>query len=1029
MARTEGLTTHGYAMIRCPAIPMSMAARLGNALKDISADRKEIRGEILLSDRRIATALQAGAPDFYYRLTAKAVDLSSADEISVFKYITRMATRCTPFAGFAGVGLVDFNCEESPLDPANSTCLVRLDSAVLTSLHEEQKKKTIFGKSLLVRRNPTSLLVSDQFRYYERKYAGGGFHFVLAKASRTIFLDCLMSQTALIVRSIGELVKALQEIDSEIEDEEAFEFIEETIRAGLLELAIDVSMFGSEPVCAYISSLSSFHNPEWDGTTEKLKKIYQVLQEKESYSLEETIEVSSKIGLLLEGGAGHRGRKSIIHTDTFFPTSSTSLPVRFLEQLERAISIVEGLIPRPRNEQLETFARNFERRFGDQFIPLVHALDSELGIPYGFSSPIIPWVAGLGLAPKNAPPPKFGFDQILHGMTSVSVLEIDLAELGLAKSKPSTSRTFSANVTLYQTTCESDPFGYLHYISSPGSVNLLTRFAARYEPLCERVAVSAKIDSGVKGAILAEIVHTPHPRTGNVLARPAIFSHYILLTGQGPSCDNTLAMDDLFVGVQNGRILIWSKSLDQEIVPRSNSAYNYQGPANLALYQFLCAVGKQGAIPTFRWPPSLDHLKVTPRVRCGQIVLLGRRWMFDATEIKMIASFAGDGDFAGLREFLHNFSLPSFFTYDEGDQKLEIDVGIDISLAMFASVIKNLPRLFVYESAARIGDPWVKTNDGSYHSEMVIPLTQITASSAVPKPTPVAIGLQPRIRGEADRKKVWRFIKIYAGEVTLHDLLVSRIGPFLISLVENGEIEHWHFVRYGDPNFHFRVRVYGERASADASLNRILQDMVEPMIDGHIIHSYSIEPYIPEVRRYGGADLIRLAEIIFHIDSQFACRVLSMEGARYGDLVWQAVLLGILKTLRVVLKNDDDAIRQFIEIERNKYKNELDLGDSQYKGIAKRYRLARDFVLGAVENIRAENEVLATYHDIRVEMLTNELNANSFLLEKDVLPHSFITGIVHMFANRLFTAPSRHQEFLVFEYLSRAIREKKARNC
>ena len=99
-------------------------------------------------------------------------------------------------------------------------------------------------------------------------------------------------------------------------------------------------------------------------------------------------------------------------------------------------------------------------------------------------------------------------------------------------------------------------------------------------------------------AVFAEIVHLNEGRIGNILCRPVLRAHEIVYLGvSGAPADHQIHIDDLVVGVRGGRIVLWSRRLDSEVVPRLTTAHNFR-LRSLAVYRFLCALAGQGIDPS-----------------------------------------------------------------------------------------------------------------------------------------------------------------------------------------------------------------------------------------------------------------------------------------------------------------------------------------------------------------------------------------------------------------------------------------------
>ena len=102
-----------------------------------------------------------------------------------------------------------------------------------------------------------------------------------------------------------------------------------------------------------------------------------------------------------------------------------------------------------------------------------------------------------------------------------------------------------------------------------------------------------------------------------MIARPRLRDYELVCLG-GPAAppERRLALDDLLVSVEDGRIVLRSRRLGRRVVPRLTSAHNY-AYRGMAVYQFLCRLQRQGyADQRAFWGP-LSSSPFLPRVRNG----------------------------------------------------------------------------------------------------------------------------------------------------------------------------------------------------------------------------------------------------------------------------------------------------------------------------------------------------------------------------------------------------------------------------
>jgi hypothetical protein len=92
-----------------------------------------------------------------------------------------------------------------------------------------------------------------------------------------------------------------------------------------------------------------------------------------------------------------------------------------------------------------------------------------------------------------------------------------------------------------------------------------------------------------------------------VIARPVLRRHELAYLGRsGAPRDRQLSLSDLLVSVQGERIVLRSKSLGREVVPRLTTAHNTE-MRTVGAYRFLAALQVQGITP--RAPLGLGHLE------------------------------------------------------------------------------------------------------------------------------------------------------------------------------------------------------------------------------------------------------------------------------------------------------------------------------------------------------------------------------------------------------------------------------------
>src|SRR5206468_772651 len=157
----------------------------------------------------------------------------------------------------------------------------------------------------------------------------------------------------------------------------------------------------------------------------------------------------------------------------------------------------------------------------------------------------------------------------------------------------------------------------------------------------------------------AEIVHLPEERIGNLLQRPRLREHEIPYLGcSGAPVEQQIPIRDLLLSVRGDRVILRSRSLDKEVIPRLSTAHHFGDGKNLRLYQFLCALQSQGIGSLgFGWGP-LESAPYLPRLVSGRWIVARARWRLDAAEIDELDHDDGDAGFRALQALRARRQLP-----------------------------------------------------------------------------------------------------------------------------------------------------------------------------------------------------------------------------------------------------------------------------------------------------------------------------------------------------------------------------------
>src|SRR5712691_5115084 len=249
-------------------------------------------------------------------------------------------------------------------------------------------------------------------------------------------------------------------------------------------------------------------------------------------------------------------------------------------------------------------------------------------------------------------------------------------------------------------------------------------------------------------AVFAEIVHLPQGRLGNILSRPILREYEIPYLGRsGATVENQIPITDLMISVSEGRVILRSKRLGREVIPRLTTAHNYDNPRNLGLYRFLCALQKQGSA-SLGWDWGvLAGLPFLPRVTSGRLVLSQARWNLSKKDLESITEARGVARFSSVQKLRTERKLPRFVALVDADNELPVDLDNVLSVETLVELIKQRQVTQLVEMfLTGPNELYVRGAEGRFVHEIIVPFVQTR------QPTRRPASLMMQTAREQDRR-------------------------------------------------------------------------------------------------------------------------------------------------------------------------------------------------------------------------------------------------------------------------------------
>lgn len=655
-------------------------------------------------------------------------------KVTILKYLTRMSTRCTPFGLFAGVSTGNFALESKITIPNFQTVKrhTHLDMSYLCNLIRVLSNYNDIKNKLLYYPNTSLYFIGNQIRYVEYKYINTKRIHEIVSIENSKFIQKILI-TAKGGSTINELSNLL--LNDDISIDEANEFMLLLIDSQLLVSELEPRVTECNLLDHIISILNKLE-VQID-IKDKLVKIKNMLIKIDHCPLGNAISYYKDIEKYVQEIGVEYEQQYLFQCDIYKPTISATLKMKIQEQIKDALSFLNK-ITRPYNKEtpLMNFIKQYNNRYEGREMPLVKILDVETGIDYPFQrhSDITPllddYVLPLSLMFNNEI--KWNkIQEIIHIKLCdvlknkeyiMSLEENDFDFLDLTWSD--ISNTISVMGKIFKYSKDSSQI-YLHFSGGSSASNLLARFCYIDKSIHEHTEQIIEYEEEVteKDNILAEIVHFPESRIGNILLHPILRKYEIpYLSLPNIIEKNVIDLNDILVSVKGNDIILRSKRLNKRILPRLTSAHNFSN-SNLPIYHFLCDIqiqNNRGGLG-FNWGVWTTDIPFLPRVEYKNIILSLARWKINVEDFNGLFDFEKNGNtLNNICNWCKKLNIPQYVVLPDGDNKLFVDMYNIWCLKMLYSVIKKRSYFIIEEFPFDKNQAIVNDNEGNvYTNEFV----------------------------------------------------------------------------------------------------------------------------------------------------------------------------------------------------------------------------------------------------------------------------------------------------------------------
>ncbi len=956
---------------------------------------------------------------------------------SLYKYYLRIHYRTIPFGLFASCGVGKWS-EETKINMQYKDGFyrhTRLDMSFMFSLTKMLERFPQLQIFLKYTPNNSIYHLNEQIRYTEYVYRGARRSFQLNSVNEDYYLKKTLS-FAESGRLKKELIKNLQ--DDDISQSEATEYIEELIDSQVLTSNLNLGITGKDPLLKIIDFLSQFEEK-----SSEVKKLYFILSQiqKKLNKLDENkyndISAYNEIVVLVSQLGIDFNKRSLFQVDSYYePKSNLTISKKVLKQLKQCLYFFMNLNESPKDSELDNFAKAFYKKYEDQEIPMVEALDDEIGIGFPLkknSRKDEPILKDLSLPNSSTTKNKLRwgkneqkiFDCILEGLranqTSIDISKIDFDTTSKVASAQMPN-TFSCDFSLIESKKEHNPLIYLSAFGNVSATSLLGRFTYGNKNILGLVEdIVSKEEDIDHGNIVAEIVHLPEiTRLGNVLIHPA-FRTFEIPYLASPS-KRAIAISDILIKVYgNGQIVLRSKQHNKEIIPVLSNAHMLSG--GLPIYRFLGAMQSQNKLRTifFNIGGNQSIFSFIPRIQWNDIILRKATWQLRKSDFEGLIKNGGDVKLR-LLAFRQKWNLPNQIYYLERDNRLFIDFTNELSQSLFINTIKNKKSIlleeFLYDSKF---NPVSDSKGNVFVNQIIASLYKNVQTSRNNKnannPT-----TSKKIRRKFAPGSKWLYFKIYCEPKITDHVLITVLRPLIRKYQKNKWIKRWFFLRYDDSEHHIRIRFEVASKENIASIMETMNKIISKDIENRSVNKIQLDTYNRELERYGPLTM-ELSEELFCLSSTNTLEFLNLYSKKHlsDETRWLYAIARVdtfldafafdLEKRKAILKVMKDSFSMEFKMDK-RLKRQMDGIYRKYSKEIENWINKKNFTV-AKKVLTYENEEF-TMGNIASKILTILDDKNSELnLE------SFIISHVHMIINRISKSNPRLYELLIYYLMDR----------
>lgn len=1024
------------SLFRTPSLPYKKT-------EDILTNKDYQWLDDILESASFLYSIYLASPELHdYIIKAKAdKNITEKLRLSILKYIMRSATRCVPYGMFSGSGTIS-NGSLSGSPEKNNIIIkeqrqthTRIDSSIVSAIFERLENITAIRIAIDYYTNSSLTVHGRYYRYTYNKRINDISALRLMQTKKNQYLDNILKMC----KNGASYTTILNFLSAQgFERDESVSYIEELINNDIIVSELQPSSLGNNLADILLPVMERLSRTSNDPTIQQeylsIVSLYDQLILIDTLDIENSFSVSKTVQDYLQSNiAGHF--KNFFHTDSFYDTDNV-LPHSLMKEVVEGLDIYRSLMSLNIQEyktDLDYFKESFEERYEEQEVLLSYALDVENGIGYGNTLNASgidndPLIKGLKYNYQN---PKVNTTiswnildsfvtnkiekSILKGSDQILIDNEDLQKLKkyTQKSPYKISSSGYLKVNALEDK-EKKNIIYIDSLSNSSPNKILGRFTIGNEKIKQLAQEIAMHEATVfaPDTIFAEIDHLPVHKSGNVINRANVRDYEISYMGAYKSNPYALDISDLYIRIENGEIVLFSKKLNKRVIPYFSNSYDIENPSMSPVFKFLVDLHHQYEdvenqyFDTRKYHNFYKHI---PRIMYQNIIISRESWLITAGDFMMPQQKTILPK--NVAEVCKRLRLPDRFVIIERDMELLIDIRNNDSVKIFIEELTTKKELHVMESLLeKFGSAFKNDKGEDLSNELFIPYKNIPEK----KLSSIIQTKQNQTQRSFHIGSEWLYLKIYLGSAISDSMLTDLLAP-INSLLKNEVIESFFFIKYKDPKNHIRLRF---RLKKEENLYTVISN-VNKVIDKYrkdnYISNVLLETYNRELERYG-SNSIQIFEKIFHHDSLLTINILkSLKKKNQLNLKWLEAIV-VMDIYCTAFGLSDQEKLNFVNRIKGSFSQEFGAEKHSHKFINQNYAKYKSAITDKMILHRSgQNPRL--YLDFK-----KKLEKEYSLLENSAASQKLdsLNACIHMHIIRIMGASNnRLYEYVIYEFYSK----------